>query len=200
MSQKDALGSDPVDDPAYVHKPSLMGAAWELRLRPDALEWRVGRHQGHIAYGRIARIRLSYRPVTMQPQRFVTDIWPAGGARLSIASTTWRSVIEQERQDQAYGSFIRELHRRVARAGAAASFETGTPSILYWPGLVVFAGVSLALAALSVRALQIGAFAGAAFVGGFLGVFIWRIGTYFRRNRPGRYRPDELPTDLVPGA
>jgi hypothetical protein len=177
-----------------------MGAAWELRLRPDVLEWRVGRHHGHVAYGRIARIRLSYRPVTMQPQRFVTDIWPLGSARLSIASTTWRSMIEQARQDQAYGSFIRELHRRVARAGAAASFQTGTPSILYWPGLAIFTGAGLTLAALTIRALQIGAFAGAAFVGAFLVLFIWQSGAYFRRNRPGRYRPDDIPTDLVPGA
>jgi hypothetical protein len=200
MPQEDALRSGSGDDPVYVHKPSLMGAAWELRLRPDVLEWRAGRHQGRIAYGCIARIRLSFRPVTMQPRRFVAEIWPLGGARLSIASTTWRSMVEQERQDQAYGAFIRELHRRTALAGARASFETGSPSILYWPGLAVFTGASLALAALTVRALQTGAFAGAAFVGAFLVVFIWQSGTYFRRNRPGRYRPDDIPTDLVPGA
>jgi hypothetical protein len=200
MADEDPLQRGSAEDPVYVHKPSLMGAAWELRLRPDVLEWRAGRHQGHVAYGRIARIRLSYRPVTMQPQRFVTEIWPVGGARLSIASTTWRSIIEQARQDQAYGCFIRELHRRVARGGAAAAFETGTPPLLYWPGLAVFVGAGLALAALAVRALQVGAFAGAAFVGAFFVVLIWQSGNYFRRNRPGRYRPDDLPADLVPGA
>src|SRR4051794_15439357 len=118
MSQDDASGSGSGHDPVYVHKPSLMGAAWELRLRPDVLEWRAGRHQGQVAYGRIARIRLSYRPVTMAPRRFVTEIWPLEGARLSIASTTWRSMVEQERQDHAYGAFIRELNRRTALAGA----------------------------------------------------------------------------------
>ena len=76
------------DDPIYGYKPSLMGAAWELRLRPDALEWRMGRHEGRVPYGRIARIRLSFRPVTMQTRRFVTEIWPVGGPRLSIASTS----------------------------------------------------------------------------------------------------------------
>jgi hypothetical protein len=30
---------DPAADPVYIHKPSLMGAPWELRLRPEALEW-----------------------------------------------------------------------------------------------------------------------------------------------------------------
>jgi hypothetical protein len=206
------------DDPVYSYKPSLMGAPWELCLRPDALEWRAGRHEGRIPYGRIARVRLSFRPVTMQTRRFVTEIWPATGPRLSIASTSWRSLVEQGTQDQAYGAFIRELHRRIAAAGAQASpeqvlpeqvlpeqaspervsFETGTPAMLYWPGLAVFAGAALALAALTVRALQVGELAGAAFVGGFFGLFVWQSGNYFRRNRPGRYRPDAVPQDLVP--
>jgi hypothetical protein len=28
---------------------------------------------------------------------------------------------------------------------------------------------------------------------------VWQSGTYFLRNRPGRYRPDALPKELVPG-
>ncbi|HEY6993708.1 MAG TPA: hypothetical protein VH397_08360 [Xanthobacteraceae bacterium] len=185
-------------DPVYVHKPSLMGAPFELRLRPDALEWRAGRQQGRIPYGRVTRIRLSFRPLTMQTRRFVTEIWWTGGPRLSIASTSWRSLVEQAAQDQAYGAFVRELHARVAAAGAAAAFETGTPPLLYWPGLAVFAAVSVTLAVLTVYALEAGAHAGAALVGGFLGLFLWQSGGYFRRNRPGRYRPQAPPSALVP--
>jgi len=187
------------DDPAYSYRPSLIGAAWQLRLRPDALEWQTGRHQGRIHYGRIARVRMSFRPVTMQTRRFVTEIWPAGGAKLTIASTSWRSLVEQEAQDSAYGAFIRALHRRIAAAGADASFETGVPPVLYWPGLVVFVALALGLAALALRALQIGQLSGAALVGGLLVLLLWQSGGYFRRNRPGRYRPDALPAELVPG-
>jgi hypothetical protein len=192
------LEPGPTDGPAYTYKPSLMGAAWEFRLGPAALEWHAGRHRGRFPYAGIARVRLSYRPVTMQTRRFVAEISPAGGPKLSIASTTWRSMVEQTAQDQAYGAFIRELHRRMAAAGSAASLEIGLPPMLYWPGLVVFAGAALALAALTVRALQIGELAGAAFVGGFFALFVWQSGNYFRRNRPRRYRGDELPRDLVP--
>jgi hypothetical protein len=95
-------------------------------------------------------------------------------------------------------ALIRELHRRMAAAGSAALLEVGLPPMLYWPGLVVFAGAALALAALTARALQIGELAGAAFVGGFFALFVWQSGNYFRRNRPRRYRADELPRDLVP--
>ena len=185
-------------DPAYAYKPSLLGAPWEFRLTADALEWSIGRHQGRTPYDRIARVRLSFRPVTMQTRRFVTEIWPAGGPKLSIASSSWKSVLEQEGRDQDYGAFVRELHRRIAAAGARAAFETGSPALLYWPGLAVFVVVSFGLAALTLQALQIGAWAGAAFVGGFLALFLWQSGNYFRRNRPGRYRPDALPEWLVP--
>jgi hypothetical protein len=185
-------------DPAYQYKPSLMGAPWEFRLAPDVIEWRMGRHQGRTPYGRISRIRLSFRPTTMQSRRFVTEIWLADGPRLSIASASWKSLVEQEPSDLAYGNFIRELHRRVAAAKVPASFETGSPAVLYWPGLAVFVAGSLGLAALTLHALQTAAWAGAAFVGGFLALFLWQSGSYFRRNRPGSYRPDALPEALVP--
>jgi hypothetical protein len=186
-------------DPAYSHKPSLMGAAWEFRLRSDALDWGVGFREGRIPYRNIRRVRLSFRPVTMQMRRFVTEIWSTDGPKLTIASTSWRSLLEQEAKDDAYGAFIRELHRRLAAAGGAATFERGSPAMLYWPGLVIFAGAGLGLAALTARALQEQALAAAALIGGFFALFLWQSGNYFRRNRPGRYRPDALPDDLVPG-
>jgi hypothetical protein len=189
---------DPAADPVYIHKPSLMGAPWELRLRPEALEWRTGRHEGRIPYARVTRVRLSFRPVTMQTRRFLAEVWSAGGPRLSIASTSWRSMVEQEAQDQAYGPFMRELHRRIAAAGATPAYDRGSPALLYWPGVAVFVGVVAGFAVLIVQALDIGAYGGAAVVGAFFALFAWQGGTYFRRNRPGRYRPDALPADLVP--
>ena len=182
----------------YDYKPALFGAAWEFRLRPDALEWRLGRHTGRLPYDHVARVRLSFRPVTMQTYRFLAEIWPADGPRLQIASTSWRSIMEQERKDTAYAVFLAELHRRIAAAGGRADFVTGSPPILYWPGLVVFAAASLAMAALTVRAVQIEAWEGAAVVAGLLALFLWQVGGFFRRNRPGTYRPNALPPDLIP--
>jgi hypothetical protein len=63
---------------------------------------------------------------------------------------------------------------------------------------VVLAGAGLGIAALAVRALQIGALAGAAFIAAFLALFLWQAGGFFLRNRPGRYRPDAVPPLLLP--
>jgi hypothetical protein len=182
----------------YDYKPALLGSAWEFRLKTDGLEWRFGRHTGHVPYDRIARIRLSFRPVTMQTYRFLAEIWPLDGPKLQIASTSWRSMIEQERKSAAYAAFVVELHRRIWAAGGRAAFVAGSPPILYWTGLVLFAALLLALAALTARAVQVEAWGGAAVVGGLLLLFVWQMGGFFRRNRPGTYRPDMLPPALLP--
>ncbi|HKA73411.1 MAG TPA: hypothetical protein VKE26_16495 [Xanthobacteraceae bacterium] len=185
-------------DLAYAYKPSLLGTPVEFRLTAKALEWRRGRHAISIPYDRIRRLRLSFRPVSMQSHRFLAEVWPVGGPKLQICSTSWRSIVEQERHDADYTAFITELHRRIAAAGAEPTLEAGTPVVVYWLGFTVFAGASLALAALIARALQAEAYAGAAIVAGFLALFLWQVGTFLRRNRPGTYRADALPPLVLP--
>jgi hypothetical protein len=186
-------------DPVYAYKPSLLGAPFEFRLAADALEWRKGRHAGRAPYDGIRRIRLSFRPATMQNHRFLAEIWPADGPKLKIASTSWRSMMEQERLDAAYSAFLTELSRRAGAAGGLPLLQTGSPALLYWPGVVVLIGVCLGLAALIVRALQSQAWGGAAFVAAFLALFLWQAGSFFRRNRPGLYRADAVPARVLPG-
>jgi len=54
--------------------------------------------------------------------------------------------------------------------------------------------------AASVRALEIGAYSGAAMVAGFFALFVWQSGSYFKRNRPGQYRPEAVPKEVLPDA
>jgi hypothetical protein len=198
MSASPDEDSDPPGDPIYAYKPSLLGAPFEFRLTATALAWSKGRFADRVPYDRIRRLRLSFRPATMQSHRFLAEIWPVSGPKLMIASTSWRSMMEQERHDADYSAFLAELHRRIAAAGGQASFEAGSPPAIYWLGVVVFAGAALALAGLTVRALKLGEIAAAAIVGGFLVLFLWQVGTFLRRNRPGRYRPDAIPAQVLP--
>ena len=191
-------GSGEAEDPYYSYKPSLMGAPWEFWLRPGALEWRAGRHQGRTPYGDITYVRLSYRPITMQTNRFLTELWSTNSPRLTIASSSWQSMVEQGSQIEPYGAFVRELHARMAAAGVRTHFQAGMPGFLYWPGLAAFAGVVLATVILIIRAMLIGEWAAVALLGGFLALFVWYSGRFFQRNRPRPYRPDAVPVDLVP--
>ena len=183
---------------AYAYRPSLLGAAWEFKLAGDGIDWAAGRKAGHIPFRAVRRLRMSYRPASMQSHRFMTELWAEGAPKLKILSSSWKSLVEQERLDKPYAAFVAELHRRIALAAPPARFEQGSHPLLYWPGLLVFVGVALGFAALIARSLQAGAMSGAAFVGGFLVLFLWQGGNFFRRNRPGLYRPEALPAELMP--
>lgn len=183
---------------AYAYRPSLLGAAWEFRLAGDGIDWAAGRKGGHISFRTVRRMRMSYRPVSMQSHRFMTELWVDGAPKLEILSSSWKSLVEQERLDGRYTAFVAELHRRIALAAAPARFERGSNPLLYWPGLIAYIGVSLGLALLLVRALQANAKGGAVFIGGFLALFLWQGGNFFRRNRPVRYHQLDIPTQLLP--
>ena len=77
-----------------------------------------------------------------------------------------------------------------AQAGAEFGFQ------LLWA--VAVAAAMLALVGLTVRSLQLGEWAAAALIVGFVVVFAVQIGNYFRRNRPGSYRPEAVPASVLP--
>jgi hypothetical protein len=129
---------------------------------------------------------------------FVAEIWPTRGGKLRLASSSPRSMAEYEAHDAAYAAFLDELHQRLAAAQSPASFECGLAPLRYWPGVAIFLGVSLMLAALIVRALSAANRSAAVLLGALLAVFLWQGGAFFRRNRPRRYRPEKPPRELLP--
>ena len=183
---------------SYGYRPSLMGAPWQFTLADDAIEWSLGRQSGRMAYDKVRRMRMSYRPASMQQHRFVTELWADEGPRLPIVSASWKSMFEQERFDKPYTDFVQELHRRVMLVGGTVEFGEGRNPLMFWPAVAVFAGVTVALMFLVVRALQSEAPGGAAFIAAFGVLFLWRGVNFLRRNRPGVYRPDALPAQLLP--
>lgn len=183
---------------SYSYKPSLMGAPWVFRLSDDALLWEKGMRKGRVAYREITRVRMSFRPATLMFDRYRTEVWSTRTPRLEIISGSVKSVVEQQKQGPDYVTFVRELHRRLAQV--PARFDTGSPVFLYWPAAAIFIGMGLAICALIIRALQTQTWSGAVVIAIFLAVFAYQAGTFFGRNLPGRYRPDDLPARLMPSA
>ena len=185
-------------DSAYAFKPSLMGPPQTFRAAPDGLEWQVGRYSGRVPYREVRRVRLAYRPANLQTHRFLAEIWAERTPKLKIASVSWASLTEQRRQDAAYNAFMRALHGRLAEARTDTVFDAGSPPWLYWPGLAVFIAIAVAILLLTVRGLQQGGVVGAGLAAAFLAIYLWQVGTFFRRNRPARYRPDAIPAAVLP--
>jgi hypothetical protein len=182
----------------YVYKASLIGSAHRFELTDAGLSWHVAGRSGVWTYADIAMIRLSYRPVSMQPRRFRADIEHAGGARIAVLSTTWTTVTLMAPQDNDYRAFMTQLHRRMAEAGSRAMLVGGLKPGLYHAGLALLAMVAVSMTGLLIRALSTGEWAGALFLLGFAALFGWQIGGFVRRNRPQRYTFDKLPEELLP--
>ena len=182
----------------YSYRPSVLGATWAFTLAGDALLWDTGRKSGRIPYRTIRRVRMSFRPMSIQTVRFRTEVWSEGAPTIDLVSTSWKSMVEQERLDSQYRAFIIELHKRIALAAGAVRFDQGVAVPVYWLAVAIFTVASLAMAAMIARGLQASAWAGVAFVAAFLAFFLWWGGNYFRHNRPGHYSADALPTDLMP--
>ncbi|MGE3146308.1 MAG: hypothetical protein AB7K35_12050 [Pseudorhodoplanes sp.] len=198
-AQEDAQErADRLETVRYTYRPSLLGSPWEFEVTPQTLNFQVGRRGGQIPYRDIQRIRMAYRPVTLAGHRFLTEIWSKNMPKLPVASTSWKNMIEQERLDAPYRAFLLALHRKLVEHGATPLLQAGSPAFLYWPGVIIFAALALGMAGLAVRGLQTGALAGAAFVGAFFLLFLWQVGGFFRRNRPGIYRADALPAAVLP--
>jgi hypothetical protein len=187
----------PGDGTHYVFKPSLAGGARQFELTGEGLRWRSTK--SHLwPWQRIAMVRLSYRPASMQPWRFRADIRNADGQRVTLVSTTWHSIAQMARQDDDYRAFIVELHRRLAQAGAKVELVAGIHPLLFAAGFAVMVLIGIALAGLLLRALMSGQFAAALFMAGFAAWFGWQIGSFLRRNRPRRYSFEALPPDVLP--
>jgi hypothetical protein len=190
--------SSPDNDLTYSYKPSMVRPPYEFRLAPDALEWIMGTRRGRLRYRDVHSLRLMFRPATLQTHRFLAEVRGPTRPVIRIASSSWRSMLDFERHDSAYAAFMTELHRRISAARPDFVFDAGSPPWIYWPGAAVFVVLGFSIVALTVRALQVGQWAGAAMVGAFLLLFLWQIGAFFRRNRPRRYRGDDIPADILP--
>ncbi|WP_245286588.1 hypothetical protein [Bradyrhizobium sp. ARR65] len=197
--QKAAINAAPGAPPIrYAYKASLIGGAHQFELTDAGLAWRLAGRSGAWAYGDIAAIRLSFRPVSMQAHRFRADVRHIGGGRITILSTSWQTSALMAPQDQDYRIFIHELHARMADAGSRAALTGGLSRQAYAVALGLVALVAIAMAGLLVRAITMRELAGAAFIVGFAALFAWQVGGFIRRNRPLAYSFDRIPERLLP--
>jgi hypothetical protein len=182
----------------YAYKSALIGSAQQFELTDAGLSWRVSGKSAVWPYAQISAIRLSYRPMSMQPHRFRADIEQAGGARLVIFTTSWQTVTLMTPQNSDYRAFMTELHRRMQQAGSRAALRGGIGTVAYAGAVLLLALVAISITGLLARAVDTGEFWGALFLVGFAVLFGWQIGGFVRRNRPRTYTFDHLPEQLLP--
>ena len=108
----DRAGASANGNLTYSYRPSLLGAPWVFTLTDHGMDWTAGNRSGRVRYRDVRRLRLSFKPASMQTHRFLTEIWAEGAPKLQIVSASWKSMVEQERCDGPYAAFITELAAR----------------------------------------------------------------------------------------
>ncbi|WP_370144255.1 MULTISPECIES: hypothetical protein [Bradyrhizobium] len=184
----------------YAYKASLIGSAHQFELTEEGLSWRIAGRSGVWDYADISAVKLSYRPVSMQQQRFRADIDNATGGRIAILSTTWQTATLMAPQGHLYRDFIVELHRRMQAAGSTTRLVGGLGPKTYTAALALLACLAAAIIGLLLMALLTANWMGALFLIGFAALFSWQVGGFVTRNRPRRYSFDQLPDALLPKA
>jgi hypothetical protein len=185
---------------SYAYKASLIGSAHQFELTDAGLWWRIAGRSGVWHYADISAVKLSYRPVSMQQQRFRADIDNTKGGRISILSITWQTATLMAPQGQLYRDFIIALHRHMQAAGSGAVLTGGLGPKTYIAALALLAVLAASMTGLLLRALLTSEWTGALFLVGFALLFTWQVGGFVTRNRPRRYGFDHLPDTLLPRA
>lgn len=149
-------------------------------------------------YAAVSALRLSFDPTRFDARRHRCDVTLADGERAVIFSTHYVSVGEFEDRGPSYAALVRELIGRVAAAKAACRFRAGKRPLVYW------AEHAFLLAMLAALVWVIGLVGGAglseltwlklAIVASFIPLLL----RYTRKNRPRRFDPAAIPSDVLP--
>jgi hypothetical protein len=176
----------------------MIGSGNSYRLGPHSLEWNIGGYAGQVAYPMIAMIRLGFRPSNFGGRRFVAEIWPRSGAKIEIASSSFKSMVAMEDQGPEFRAFIGELHRRVAAAGGGCRFEAGFAAWRWWPMFAVTVAAAAVLVYVAAMTIASGDRGTTLLIAGFIVLFAWQMWPLVSRNRPERYDPASIPERVLP--
>jgi hypothetical protein len=146
----------------------------------------------------IAMIRLGFRPSNFGGRRFVAEIWPRSGAKIEIASSSFKSMVAMEDQGPEFRAFIGELHRRVAAAGGGCRFEAGFAAWRWWPMFAVTVAAAAVLVYVAAMTIASGDRGTTLLIAGFIVLFAWQMWPLVSRNRPERYDPASIPERVLP--
>jgi hypothetical protein len=182
----------------YSYRPRMIGSGFSFRLGSHSLEWNMSGLPGQVPYPMIRMVRLGFRPSNFGNRRFIAEIWPQKGAKLEIASASYKSMVSMEDQGPAFRAFIGELHRRIVASGGNCRFEAGFAAWRWWPLVLVSLATALALVYVGVTTFASGDMGASFLVVGFMGLFAWQMWPLIWRNRPTTYDPSHIPEQVLP--
>ena len=189
--------------PTYVARANVLEHEAIWRLTSDALELQGGPTAGpdvvmRFPYRDIVGVRLSYAPSRVDSARYRCDLTMRSGGTIAMLSTNYAGIADFEDRAATYAPFVRTLIAKVAAANPSARFRSGKNPITYWAEhLFLLAMVALLIFVLSITGtmpLSDSSWAKLFIIIGFIPLLI----VYTRKNWPNRFKPDAIPSDVLP--
>jgi hypothetical protein len=189
--------------PTYIARANALEYEAIWRLGADAIELQGGPTAGpdvtlRFPYRDVVGVRLSYAPSRADSARHRCDLRLRSGQRLTILSTHYAGIADFEDRAATYVPFVRALVGRVAAANPGASFRSGKSPVAYWAEHIFL----LAIVALLVMVLSaVGPLSVTGLVWVKLLIIVGSIPlllAYTRKNWPRRFKPDAIPSDVLP--
>ena len=180
----------------YTFRSSALEKEKTLELTPEAIIIHTPDKTDSVPLTSIQSVRLYYDPSGYAANKYQCDITLQNGAKLLIKSVHYVAPAIFEDRKQAYRDFIEALHRQLAPY-EGIRYQAGNQ-----PG---YFGLNMLTVLLSVIFVGIALFSFGASAGNWIIVkSIFFIGlvygalVYLKRNRPGSYRPQQLPKKVLP--
>jgi hypothetical protein len=196
------LKTDPSATPihyvTYGHRARPYSNEAVFELREDRVAIEQGSRKGDFLFSEIAMIRLMYKPKNTTNEGYQTKIYRRDRKTASFTNLSWKSLVDVDRQDEAYSLFLRKMITAAAGANPSIVLMAGLPGWMHML-VTVFAVASVAaLAAVTVQAMLQGGWPIALLTAALASYFTWWAMRYVGRNRPRAFRPDAIPAHVLP--
>lgn len=185
-------------DITYAHTPKPFGREVTFTIKGRELVVSDERKTLTAPLKEIAQVRLTYEPRNTMAKGFRMKLWFSNNRTAVMTNLAWKSLIQVERQDEAYRRFVTTLISEIGKANPACTFLAGQAKPL-WAMVALAAGLSLVgLIWLVARAWLAGSTSMALLTLLFGGYFAFTISEMLRRNRPRPFTPQAIPADILP--
>lgn len=145
----------------------------------------------------VTEVRCRFFPTRFQANRYETLLTIRNGLRLKICNQFYLGIADFEDRSQPYRDFITTLHARIIANQPSCIYSSGSSPAGYWLNAIFLGGIMLLLLALgilmftSIPMISIVKLAIFAF-------FLPRAWSWFKKNKPRRYDPRQIPADVLP--
>lgn len=182
----------------YSHQPKPYSNELELRLSDTDLSAIRGRSSQHYPLKDIEQIRLFFSPRNIARLAFSCEVRARDGNSVTFDNVSWRSLIDVERADGAYRTFVLSLVSRAQQANPDVVLVAGIAPWRYRLMQVVGVAIAGCLIASLVIAWRSGGTIIALAAFGLAAYFGLWMRDFLTRNRPRHFAPDQPPEGALP--